>query len=247
MSDQFLAEVTSLSPSSEITLYLVDLNPAGYNKVFAFTPSDQIGNSIRFGGIEFLARPINITGLEKSSDDAPPEPTLAMGNVDKGGNALLLEYNDLLNAKVTRIVTFEHFLDKLPDGSDNPNKDASATMMPEIWYIEQKVGNTPEQITWKLRSVLDLSDRMIPARLVLKDICTRVYRSWDTRIGAWSYATENACPYAGVAMFDRFGQPTNDPTKDICPHNRSLGCVPRYPNDTLPGWFFPGAARLPRN
>jgi len=169
-----------------------------------------------------------------------------MSNVDKSGYALLKQYDDLVNAKITYMHTWAHFLDKLPDGSDNPNKDPKAVNIPEVWYVQQKEGSDPTVVKWRLSSVLDLSGVMVPSRTMLKTVCRRPYRFWDAKKGAWSYSKKaSACPYAGTQMFTRDSTPTSDPLLDRCPKN-PRGCSDRFGSRTdLPGWFFPGLQRYP--
>lgn len=243
MTDALIAATNSLDVGEEVELYEIDFNPAGFPFILTFTPSDGEGKSIWFRDNEYMPRPIMVSGFEKSSDDAPPEPTLSLGNIDKLGNTLLKDYNDCLGAKVTRIVTYTRFLQKNDDGTANPTYDPYSMQLPEVWYVEQKVGNTPMVVTWRLRSVLDLYGKKVPARLVLKDVCMRAYRVWNGT--SFSYAMKKACPYAGSAYFDRNGDATTDPSEDECSKDFK-GCARRFPNEALPGWFFPGVSRLPR-
>lgn len=237
----------SLDPGNEVILFKIDLTTIGYPTILFFTPSRQDGGTLWFKGDEYESRPIQATGFDKSSDSAPPEPVLLMGNADKGGHALLKQYNDLINAKVTRYRTHSRFLDKLPNGDVNPDSDPTAHYLPEIWYIEQKEGSDHLQIKWRLSSSLDLSGKKVPARTMLKNVCRRPYRFWDAEAGQWIYPnTPNACPYAGAAMFTLEGAVTNDPMQDRCAKNYGNGCTKRYGRETLPAWFFPGLKRYPR-
>jgi lambda family phage minor tail protein L len=241
-----LPNMLGLDAGSIVYLYIIDFNPVGQNVKLYFTPSDSAGGNIVFGGQTYLALPIEMGGFEKSSEAGPPEPTLTIANVNKGGNSLLTTYNDLLGAKITRILTFTNFLDFLADGvTVNPTADATAMIMPEIWFIEQKVTNTPIIISWRLKSVLDLNGKMIPARLILKSVCSRIYRVWDSVNSVFSYSLNNACPYSGAAKFTRQGVTTTDPTLDFCSKDVP-GCAARFGSATLPGWFFPGVTRLPK-
>lgn len=234
--------VQSLELGSIVDLYDIDFEPIGLSQTAHFTAADASGQGIMFGGVFYEPRPIEMAGFSRSSEGAPPEPTLTISNVDKGGNMLLNSYNDLIGVKVVRRRTFSKFLDHLPDGSPNPNADPAAQLIPEIWYVEQKVEANRHIIQWRMKSVLDLQGVMIPKRKVLKSVCERRYRTYKD--GNWVYPTVNACPYAGWAMFDRDGNPTSDPTKDMCAkHFRACGL--RFPDEPLPGWFFPGVNQLP--
>lgn len=245
--DSINATGERLELGTSIDLYSIDLRDLGFPIVFNWTPSRQDGGSLWFGNTEYVSAAVEITGFEKSSESAPPEPVLSFSNVDKGGYAILKEYDDLLNAKVTRIHTWAHFLDKLPDGSDNPDADPKGHNIPEIWYIEQKDGSDPTMVRWRLSSSMDLKGKMVPARTMLKTVCRRRYRYWDAKNGAWVYNNSPAaCPYSGPAMYDRNSTPVTDPLLDRCPKN-PRGCGDRFgQRNKLPGWFFPGIQRMPR-
>lgn len=243
---EILARSESLNPGELVELFIIDLNAIGFPFIFRFSPSAQLGASLWFGGNEYLPRAIQAAGFERTSNSAPPEPTLSVTNVDKGGNQLLNDYDDLLGAKVTRILTYKTFLDKIPEtGLTNPSADGTAMYIPEIWYVEQKEGSNKEAVRWRLRSILDLNGKMVPGRLVLKDVCMRQYRYYDATLGHFVYSPVNACPYAGSAYFKRDGTSTTDPTLDECTKDYK-GCKLRYPVEALPTWAFPGVSKLPR-
>jgi lambda family phage minor tail protein L len=232
-----VSQSESLSPGEKVHLYTLDLNPIGVNQVFNWTPSDTRGNSVWFGNVEYIPRPIIVTGFKKSSQEQTPEPTLTISNVDKGGYAILKEFGELLNAKIIRRQTYALFLDKLPDGSPNPNADPEAYNLPEIWYVEQKSGSDSQIIQFRLSSIMDLRDKQVPGRQALKDFCMREYRAYID--GQFVYPQVRACPYQGNQYFTPAGQATNDPAQDACSFDFK-GCKLRFPNEPLPGWFFPG-------
>lgn len=233
-----------LNPGSLVTLYEIDLNPVGINQHFYFQQADALGGEIIFGGNAYIPRPIMMEGFSRKGSEAPPEPAMTISNIDKGGYALLKDYNELLGAKVIRRRTYADFLDFLPDGvTVNPMADSSAQFIPEIWFIEQKETSNRIEIKFKLKSIMDLDGRKFPYRLVLKKVCTRRYRSFTG--GTFKYdSTENGCPYAGANYFTRQGVPT---TADLDNCGKDPGsCQLRFGKD-LPGWFFPGVKRIPGN
>lgn len=243
------AKSESLRPGDLVDLFQIDLSPLGYEAVFYFQQADAKGGTVWFGGNEYQPRPIKVSGFKKSAEDAPPEPTLSIGNVDKGGYAILNEYGELLGARLIRIQTFAEFLDKLPDGSDNPSANAEAIHIPEVWWIEQKAPSNRLQISFRLKSILDLNGKQVPGRQLLKDVCRRPYRWWNPDTEEFAYPTAaGACPYAGGSSFTRGGNPTDD-AHDECgkdPGSCALrGAVAGW--DSLPGWFFPGLQRIPRD
>lgn len=238
--------INSLQMGAKVELFQVDLSPIGYNIQYYFTPSSQSGYNLVYDGITYVPRAVQAQGFEMAATEGPPSPTFAIGNVDKGGNAILEQYGDLLGAKITRIVTFKQFLDTIPEtGAANPQADPTAHLLPEIWYLEQKQAQTRISIQWSMKSALDLDGRQVPQRLVLKNVCQRVYRRWDAGSNSFIYSTKNACPYAGGSMFKRDGTTTADPTLDACSKDFT-GCQLRFGNAPLPGWFFPGVSRIPQ-
>jgi lambda family phage minor tail protein L len=246
MTEAIIALDEGLNPGAVVELYIVDLTPIGIATQLYFQSSSPLGTSLWFGGKEYVSRGILITGFERSSQDVPPEPTLLISNVDKGGYALLETYGELLGAKITRMQTYDVFLDRLADGiTVNPMRDSTAMHFPEIWYIEQKEGSDNETIKFRLKSILDLNGKKVPNRLVLKDFCGRRYRVWNAATASFKYASVCACPYTGSTYFKRDGTVTTNPALDDCTKDFK-GCVLRFPNDDLPGWFFPGVSRIPR-
>jgi lambda family phage minor tail protein L len=240
-----LTDVNQLYVGEVVDLYELDMNPLGYSDVLYMTPSEKLGGVIVYGGHAYVARAIVMGGFERSSQSQPPEPTLTLANVDKGGNALLLTYENLIGAKVTRRRTLSKYLDNLPDGSPNPLASWADQFIPEIWYIEQKSEDNRQYVQWRLKSVLDLEGREIPRRRILKSFCERVYRVQDPNLpGTFKYPLRNACPYAGAQSWDRWGIPTSM-TYDECDKTHK-GCALRFPTEGLPIWAFPGADRLPR-
>jgi lambda family phage minor tail protein L len=238
-----LTDVRQLYVGEIVDLYEIDLSTAGFTGVLYMTPSEQLGNEIVYGGNIYTARPIVMAGFDRSSQAQPPEPTLTLSNVDKGGNALLLSYGNLIGAKVTRRRTLSKYLDNLPDGTPNPLASWADQFVPEIWFIEQKTDDNRTYVQWRMKSILDLDGIEIPARRVLKSFCERVYRVADPdQAGAFKYATTRACPYSGASSWDRFGDPC-PPDQDECDKTHK-GCALRFPNG-LVTWAFPGADRIP--
>jgi lambda family phage minor tail protein L len=237
----------SLRPGTEVELFMIDLTPIGYPAVqLYFQQADHTGNSVWFGGKEYKPRPIKVSGFKKSSAEAPPEPTLSFSNIDKGGYQLLAQYGDLMRAKVVRLMTYAEFLDKLPDGTPNPTADATATELPEIWFIDQKDSATKQQIVFRLKSIMDLRGKQVPGRDILKSVCRRPYRVWNATTGQFDYPNvAGACPYTGEYSYTRSTVMTTPPYDD-CGKDPE-GCTVRFPDQSLPGWFFPGARRISRN
>lgn len=236
-----MEDVQDLDLGTIVELYDIDLTFCGFPQVLHFSPHTG-GTDIHYGDNVYLGRGLEMTGFGKSSNNAPPEPSFTISNVDKGGTALLQDYDNLIGAQVTRRRTLAKYLNFLEDGvTPNPNKSWNSQFMPEIWYVEQKEEDNPILIKWRMKSIMDLEDVMVPARQVLKGYCKRRYRYWNPTTQTFVYPTVNACPYTGSSCFDMFNNPTT-PDKDMCSKDH-VGCDRRF--DELPTWAFPGADRLP--
>ncbi len=239
--DDFLTSVEGLEPGDKVELFSLDLNPIGHAVVIRWTPSRQDGLSLWWKGEEYLSRPIQATGFKKSGQDKPPEPVLTISNIDQGGFALLNDYGELYGAILTRWTTFSKYLDKHLDGTTNPGANGSAAFLPEIWEVEQLSGSDPTMIQWRLRSSMDIRNKTLPNRRAYRDVCQREYRSWNG--STFDYSTVKSCPYAGSLYYKRDGTATSDPAEDACTYDLG-GCELRFPDEPLPGWFFPGLQRF---
>lgn len=234
--------VQSLNPGNLVDLYTIDLSVIGFAVQLYFTPSAQSGQNLVYGGITYVSANVQMSGFKKNSDATTVQPELVIPNIDKGGTALVLAYNDLIGAQVTRRRTFQGFLDFLSDGvTPNQFADASSQFIPEIWYIEQKTEHTRSSIKFLLASVTDWNGQFLPTRRVWKDLCERTYRFYSG--GSFNY-TGVTCPYTGSSYFDVNGNATTA-AGDYCGKDLKH-CTLRYPQpDTLPGYFFPGVERTP--
>ena len=122
------AEITSLTPSSLIQLFEIDLSDLVFSrgligvgddkKIFRFHNNIKLVNtSIVWQGKTFIAAPITAEGFEFSSKGTLPVPKLGITTSEEGIAALSLlksimrELGDLVGGKVTRIRTFARYLD----------------------------------------------------------------------------------------------------------------------------------------
>ena len=234
-------DVQRLAVGEVVDLYEIDTTVIGFEEIIYWTPSNKLGTGIIYGGKLYSARAVEITAVERSSVNEPPEVTLTITNVDKGGNSLLLTYRDLIGAKITKRRTFSKYLDFLADGvTVNPNASTADQFIPEVWYVQQKKENSRVLVSWSLSAITKIDNQQIPRRRVLKTVCERRYRYWD---GAQlKYFAVSACPYSGAGCWDRYGVATT-PDKDECDKS-DKGCALRFP-DGLPTWAFPGVSIIP--
>lgn len=202
-------------------------------------PRDTFGPAtlsqrVRYQGFDYEPLPIEADGFAWTGRGAPPRPKLRVSNIGGIFGPLLLHYNDLIGARLTRIRTFRRFLD------GQPQADPFAHFQPDVWRVERKVRHDHQSIEWELASVLEQEGRKLPARQMLRDVCTHVYRRWTGDAFDYSGAT---CPYIGDDCFDETGTATTQ-DKDRC-GKRLSDCQIRFGQGAiLPTRAFPGIGRV---
>lgn len=240
----FAEAAQELDPGALISLFTLDctdlmreIDPEAQITVFRWTPSSDMHAAVMFGGQAYQPFPVQVEGFEYSGKGPLPTPKLTVTNVSNLVGSLLSTYTDLVGAKLTRIRTFDRYLD------GRPGADPTAKTPEEVFIVNQKTQHTPILIEWELRSILDHEGIMLPRRQALRDNCLWQYRVWRTTTGFdYTYAS---CPYTDLPMYDELDQQTTDPAKDQCSKKLS-GCRLRYGTNPLPFGGFPGMARTPR-
>lgn len=192
---------------------------------------------VYFGGNRYDAWPYEINGISSSSDGQSAEPVLRVANINGAITALCLHYDDMVQAKVTIIDTFAHYLDPRNfSPAVNPTADATQAFK-QVFYIDAKTSEDNELVEFKLASPMDLQGLMIPTRQIL-GICT-----WACRNG---YRSGHGCTYNGTKYFKLNGDPTADPSQDKC-SGLLMDCKKRFgENAQLDYGGFPGASLLRR-
>lgn len=225
------------NPGAIVTLFRIDATPVG-GPVMFFCRSAEHADDVRFGGQPYTPVDVEFSGFETNGNGALPQPKMRLANTNGVIQDIVNAYGDLLGCTVARVRTFAQFLD------GHPEADPNVFFGPDVFRVEQKTSENKLYIEWSLSASIDQEGKNLPGRLVLRDNCMWRYRTWDAAANAFTYDPgSHACPYAGQAMFDRFNQPTQDPTKDACSQILS-GCQTRFgKNVGLPYGGFPGVAR----
>jgi lambda family phage minor tail protein L len=202
------------------------------NYVMPLMSSSVVGQ-VSFGGIVYRPVPLELSGVQTTTQGAIPRPKVKVPNIDNFCQALMGTYKDLIRTTVTRKRTFRRFLDGQPEA------DPSEYYGPDIWRIDRVANASPESVTFELASPLDIQGKKLPGRQIIRDVCTHSYRTFTPGNGF----RQGSCPYAGAAYYDNKGQQTGDPAADEC--GRSFtDCTLRYPYpQVLPTRAFPGSVR----
>ena len=181
--------------------------------------------------------PIEASGFDVNSKGTLTRPKIKISNAKGLFSALIRQMDDLIGAKLIRRRTFARYLDEKNFKNGNPYADPTQCFPEDLWFFDQKITETKDYIEWELASAFDLQGVKLPARQVIQNSCTWIYRSAE-------------CGYTGFG-FDKDNKPTYINSKDVCPKTLEA-CRIRfgsinptgYIDLTLPFGGFPGAQRV---
>ena len=190
------SELNKINPSSIIELFELELtvglhipagNPNNLDTVFRFHAGANLNNfgPIRFNGNDYQRVAVQIEGFEDTGKGTIPRPTLTfsnLGGITKDGTVMTMSDflaivnsttpgNDLLDAKVTRLMPLASALDNDNFVGDNPFGTPSTDRLQDrIYYIDRKAAETRQVVQFELVSVLDMQNKRIPARIVTREV-----------------------------------------------------------------------------
>lgn len=194
-------EAISLESSSIVTLYEIDLSNLDAVRNLGATALAE--STLRFHNIELLNQtviyfkgdayhpiPIITDGFEVTSAGALPRPTLtftslkAIESVEANNQFAslkksILELNNMIGAKVTRLRTYVKFLDAsntaIP-GVGQHSTSSNPEFPRDVFFVERKVAEDKSTIQFELASVMDMENFQLPARICLASRCPWTYR-----------------------------------------------------------------------
>lgn len=160
--------------------------------------------------------PIEMTGVEATSDGAQIRPTLTIANVTNVFKDLLegYTYKDLVGKRVTRRSTLKKYLYSEEGDSIPPQEFPSRT-----FFIDRVAGESPLSIEFELASPFDLEGVQIPNRVVIGKYCSWVYQGADKGKGGcvWPSNSEVWMPGSTGALVNHLAYFTDkdEPIIDI--------------------------------
>ena len=177
------SELQAINPGSIIELFTIELNTAlhGSNTLYRFHNGANMNanGEVVWAGNSYLRFPIECTGFEFGSTGTLPRPKIAVSNIFGTLTAIMQNVNettvgnDLNGAKFTRIRTLARFLDAVNfTGNTNPygTPDPSAEFPQEIYFLDRKVTENRNVVTWEAQSALDLVNVKLPGRIATKEL-----------------------------------------------------------------------------
>ena len=201
------ADLSALAPDAIIELFELHYDNTLHGSTdilrwHAGSNADVTGN-ITWNSNDYVRLPVQAEGFEYTNGGTLPRPTLSVANLDGAITALLLGVNlttpgnDLTGAKVKRIRTLKKFLD------GESAADPYATFPIEEWFIDRKATESRDVVSFELASKFDLSNKELPNRQVVANICQWQYRSSE-------------CSYTGSNYFDVNNNSVGTLAQDAC-------------------------------
>ena len=229
MNTAIRSEIQKLAPSAVIELFVLDLSLFSQGSVYFHAGTNSLQQRLTWQGKTYEAFPIQVEGFEFNGNGQIPRPKLKVANVTGAITAMVLIYQDLVGAKITRKRTLAKYLDAVNfPGGVNPTADPTAEFADDIYYIDRKSRETRDVIEFELAASFDLEGVNLPRRQIVQNVCPWRYRSSE-------------CGYTGTSYFDANDQSVASSTQDIC-GKRLSSCQARFgQNAELPFGGFPAA------
>ena len=189
-------ELNKINPSSVIELFELELtvglhipsgNPDNLDTVFRFHAGANLNNfgQVVFNGNSYQRVAVKVEGFEDTSKGTIPRPTLTfsnLGGITKDTTVMTMTDflnivnkvtpgNDLLNAKVTRLMPLASALDNANFVGDNPFGTPSTDRLQDrIYFIDRKAVENRQVVQFELVGELDMQNKKIPARIVTREL-----------------------------------------------------------------------------
>lgn len=173
-------ELVSLSPSAIIELFQLTM-PAdsGGDTYYFHAGVNEFKGNVVWNGVEYLAFPIEAQGFSLSGKGEVARPKLKVANLTSFIRGLVLNFDDLVGARVTRIRTFKKFLDAANFTDGNSTADATRELSRDVYYIDRKTNETKDVLEFELSSPWDLENVQLPRRQIFSNLCAWRYRSTE--------------------------------------------------------------------
>tara|TARA_R100001015_G_C4593192_1_gene148552 strand:+ start:436 stop:1050 length:615 start_codon:yes stop_codon:yes gene_type:complete len=190
-------ELNKLNPSSIIELFELELtvglhiptdNPNNLDTVFRFHAGANLNNfgQVIFNGNSYQRVAVKVEGFENTSTGTIPRPTLTfsnLGGITKDTTVMTMSDflnvvntvtpgNDLLNAKLTRLLPLASALDNanFATGTNPFGTPSTDRLRDRIYFIDRKAVENRQIVQFELVNRLDMQNKKIPARIVTRDL-----------------------------------------------------------------------------
>ncbi len=227
-------DIAALDADALIELFELDATAIDGPHLYFHAGTNELREKVTWQGQAYEAWPVEVQGFAWRSGGTLPRPKITITNIAGLITQYLLEYQDLLGARLIRHRTLKKYLDAVNfPGGVNESADPDQYLPDEIWYIFQKSGENKQQVEFTLAAAIDVQGTLIPRRQIIQNHCNWVYKSAEC---SW-------VPSAGH-YYDKDDNPVTDPSKDVCGKHVS-SCKVRFGQSArLPYGGFPAAGLI---
>lgn len=223
------SEIQKLEPSAIVELFVLDATAIG-SDVFRFhAGTNGLRQNLVWQGNTYVPFPVQASGFDMSGNGQLPRPKLVMANVTGAITLLVLQFDDMLGAKVVRKRTLAKYLDAVNfPGGTNATADPTAEFADDVFFIDRKVTENRDVVEFELAAAFDVAGVQLPRRQIIQNVCVWRYRGGE-------------CGYTGTNYFDANDAPVGSAGLDVC-GKRLSSCEARFgTNNPLPFGSFPAA------
>jgi lambda family phage minor tail protein L len=207
-------EIQKLEPSAVIELFELDATEFGGDLLRFHAGTNGVSSNVVWQGNTYTAYPIKATGFDFTGNGQLPRPKMIVSNITGVITLLVLTYDDLLGAKVTRRRTMVKYLDAVNFGGTNPTADPTAEFPNDVFFVDRKVSETSDVVEFELASAFDVAGVLVPHRQIIQNVCVWRYKGTE-------------CGYSGTRYFDANDQPVASSGLDVC-GKRLSSCEARF-------------------
>lgn len=225
-------DIQRLEPGAIVELFEVDLTPFGGDLLRFHAGTNELRANVVWQGNTYTAFPVQASGFEFNGQGQAPRPKLLVANVIGSITALVLQYDDIVGAKVTRRRTLAKYLDAVNfPGGVNPTADPGAEFPSDVFYVDRKATETNQVVEFELAPAMDVTGVQLPRRQVVQNVCPWAYRGAE-------------CGWTGTTYFDANDAPVATVGQDVC-GKRLSSCKARFGTYAeLPFGGFPAAGLI---
>jgi lambda family phage minor tail protein L len=192
---------------SVVELFELDLTEnittgVGSNKFYFTNQTTVSGTKLQWKAtgsgsalVTYEPLPIAAEGFDRSTKGQIARPTLTVANIFNTFTEALEELDDLIGAKIKRRRTLAKYLGGMP------SQDLDAEFPTDVYYIERKVAETNQFVTFELASEIDLEGLQLPKRIITQNYCIWKYRGSECGYAGLPVANElDAAPVPSGAL-----------------------------------------------
>ena len=222
-------EIQKLEPSAVVELFELDATSFGGDLLRFHAGTNGLTANVVWQGNTYTAFPIKASGFDFSGNGQLPRPKLQVANVTGAISLLVLTYDDMLGAKLTRKRTMVKYLDGDNfAGGTNPTADSAAEFPDDVFFIDRKSSETRDMVEFELAASFDVAGVRLPHRQIIQNVCVWRYKGTE-------------CGYSGTNYFDANDDSVASSGLDVC-GKRLTSCKARFGSiQPLPFGSFPSA------